>query len=338
MKEIIKKIIVGILAVTIVVGAAVYRFVIVPKQRESANTDVTVSDTTEETSKEEETTKKKQDKNNKETTENTESTEASTEVSAEENTDVVTESEPANDVESSTKATTTDSDSQQDATPTTKAPVTETTKPATTKPQATTEEEIIDDTPVDENMIDQYQQLFKSGKFLMKVKDPDLGDVTMAMNGNQMYIDASMEGISLKMIYNGVNKKGKSIEGWSVVIPDMGIYSPMPEEMVGDMNVEELTKDFATGDADVEYTVGTEEINYNGDPEYLVTTETCKDENGNITKYYFDGDVLIRSDSISPSGAVSTTEFSEISADVPDSLFKIEYTKVDISWLLNSLG
>lgn len=187
------------------------------------------------------------------------------------------------------------------------------------------------------NKISAYQEIFKSGKFLMKVNDPDLGPVTMAMSGNKMFIEASMEGMSLKMLYDGDTPDSSNPDTgtWYIIIDKIKKYSPISSDMIGDMNVEELTKDIAKGDGSTVYTKSTETLN--GE---TYECESCTDENGNITKYYFKGDQLVRSDSISPSGEVSTTEFQEISATVDENLFIIpdSYNKWDISWLMNMVG
>lgn len=182
--------------------------------------------------------------------------------------------------------------------------------------------------------VEYYQNIFRSGKFLMKVNDPDLGEVVMAMSGNKMLVEASMEGMTLKMLYDGdkPDEKNPASGTWYIVIDKLKKYSPMPADMLGNMNIEELTKDFAKGDSNSLYSTGYETVN--GEQLYC---ESCTDENGNTTKYYFRGDQLIRSDSVSPSGEVSTTEFKEINPNVDDSLFVIPsgYAKWDISWLLN---
>jgi len=181
-----------------------------------------------------------------------------------------------------------------------------------------------------------YQNIFKSGRFLMKISDPELGPVTMAMSGNKMFVEASMEGITLKMLFDGDKTDKDNPNGtWYIIIDKIKKYSPMPADMVGDMNVKELTKDFANSSDDTIYKKSTEKVN--GEELYC---ESCVDSNGNTAKYYFRGDQLVRSDSISPSGAVSTTEFQEVNANVDESLFAIPdgYAKWDISWLMNMMG
>ena len=187
------------------------------------------------------------------------------------------------------------------------------------------------------NKIDVYQEIFASGRFIMKINDPDLGPVTMGMSGNKMFIDASMEGVNLKMLYDGdkPDKDNPDMGTWYIVIDEIKKYSPMPADMLGDMDVEDLVADFSDGPSDNVYTKSTETI---GGQTY--DCESQVDENGNTTKYYFKGDVLVRSDSISPSGEISTTEFQEISGNVDESLFAIPegYAKFDISWLLNMVA
>ncbi len=187
------------------------------------------------------------------------------------------------------------------------------------------------------NKIDVYQNIFKGGKFLMKVNDPDLGPVTMAMSGNKMFIEASMEGLSLKMLYDGdkPDEDNPQQGTWFILIDKFKKYSPISSDMIGDMNVEELTKDIAKGDGTTVYAKSTETLN--GE---VYECESFTDENGNLTKYYFKGDQLVRSDSISPSGEVSTTEFQEITAEFDESIFEIPagYAKWDISWLMNMVS
>lgn len=184
--------------------------------------------------------------------------------------------------------------------------------------------------------VDAYQEIFKSGRFLMKIKDPELGSVIMAMSGNKMLVEASMEGVTMKMLYDGDKTDKDNPNGtWYIIIDKIKKYSPISADLVGDMNVKELTKEFANSSDDTDYKTSTETVN--GEVLYC---ESCVDANGNTTKYYFKGDQLVRSDSISPSGAVSTTEFQEVSGNVDDSFFAIPdgYAKWDISWLIDMIG
>ena len=227
--------------------------------------------------------------------------------------------------------------SQQNTQPSQSQPGTDASQPTSQNPLVPQPPQQDTQPPQQVNKIDTYQQIFRSGKFIMKVNDPDLGDVTMAMNGNKMFVEASMEGITLKMLYDGDKPDADNPANgtWYIVIDKIKQYSPMPADMLGDMNVEDITKDFAKGDSNTVYTKSVETVN--GEQ---LDCESCVDSNGNTTKYYFRDDTLVRSDSISPSGEVSTTEFREISGTVDESLFVIPsgYAKWDISWLMNAMG
>ncbi len=226
---------------------------------------------------------------------------------------------------------------QQDTQPSQGQPSTDASQPTSQNPLVPQPPQQDTQPPQQVNKIEAYQQIFRSGRFIMKVNDPDLGDVTMAMNGNKMFVEASMEGITLKMLYDGDKPDADNPANgtWYIVIDKIKKYSPMPADMLGDMNVEDITKDFAKGDSNTVYTKSVETVN--GEQ---LDCESCVDSNGNTTKYYFRGDTLVRSDSISPSGEVSTTEFREISGNVDESLFVIPsgYAKWDISWLMNAMG
>lgn len=178
------------------------------------------------------------------------------------------------------------------------------------------------------NRIDRYAELFESGTFLMTINDPEMGPLTMALKGNKMYIEASSDGLDQKMIYRGdIKSKEDPTQGtWFLVLDAYKVYSVIPADVVSDTSVEELIEDLKNGEEQT-YTTSTEKLN--GKTYYV---ESCVDKDGTKTKYYFDGDVLVRSDSISPDGTVTTTEFSKITGTVPDSLFVIpsSYTQADL--------
>lgn len=186
------------------------------------------------------------------------------------------------------------------------------------------------------NKIDIYQQVFKSGNFLMKVKDPELGDVTMAMKGNKMYVEASMEGMALKLVFNGDKKDKDNPDGtWYLILDSLKKYSTMPADMLGDMDVKELTKGFAQEEENLVYT--TDVVDVDG---ALLVCESTVDGNGNTLNYYFDGDVLVKSETITPSGSVTATDFSVITTEVDDALFNIPagYGFLNLEWLLSSFA
>mgnify|MGYP003303729859 CR=1 FL=1 len=168
----------------------------------------------------------------------------------------------------------------------------------------------------------------------MEVNDPDLGKVTMAMKGNKMYVDASMEEISLKLVFNGDKKDSDNPDGtWYLILDGFKKYSTMPADMLGEMNVSELTKDFAKDDGNLVYTTDVVDGQ-------LLVCESTVDSNGNTLRYYFDGDVLVQSDTVAPDGSVSSTKFSKITTEVPDTLFQIPtgYSYINLEWIMNLGG
>lgn len=361
MKEIIKKILVGILAVGIVIGAAVYRFMFYdPDKPQDEETQPTVTDAAGTTYYA--VTNPDGSMMVVVTNENGEQYKAEFDGQTVGGTTVpVSEGEvegtlPTNytgphlnvEASSTTKksdsenvekpsAVTTTTDPATTAASTTKPAASQqnTTKPATTKP-TTTKKPVQQEPEQTGNKVDIYQEVFKSGNFLMEVIDPDLGTVTMAMKGNKMHVNASMEGMSLKLVFNGDKKDKDNPDGtWYLILDGFKKYSTMPSDMLGDMNVNELTKDFAKDDENLVYT--SDVVDVDGQ---LLVCETTTDSNGNTLKYYFDGDVLVRSDTVSPDGSVSTTKFSKISTEVPDTLFTIpaDYSFINLEWLMKGIG
>lgn len=340
MRDIIKKVLVGILAVIIVVGAAVYRFVFYdPDKPQNDPTQPTVTDAAGTTyyavtdpntgstmvvvtNENGEQFKAEFDG---QTVGSTIAAVQSGEVQGELPTNYTG---PQINVEATDKQNGTSQGGTTTTTAASSQSNTSTTIPTTTRPT---------EAPVATgNKIDIYQQVFKSGNFLMQVEDPDLGPVTMAMRGNKMYVDASMEEMSLKLIFNGDKKDKDNPDGtWYLLLDGLKKYSTMPSDMLGDMNVSELTKDFAKDDQNLKYTTSAADVDGK-----LLTCESTVDSNGNTLRYYFDGDVLVRSETVSPDGSVSATKFAKITTEVPDSLFAIpsDYSFLNLEWLMKLAG
>ncbi len=181
--------------------------------------------------------------------------------------------------------------------------------------------------------ITRYEKVFESGKFYMQVKDPDLGVVAMALNGNKMYVESSMDGMSMKLIFRGDKKNKNNPDGtWYMVFDDLKKYATASTDLLG--NTEDVIGDFEEKGEKISYKTTYETI---GGKRYEV--ESGKDSQGVTYKYYFNGDTLVRSQEILADGTVSTTDFVKISSSVPDSLFTIpsDYAYINLEWLLNSL-
>lgn len=353
MKDIIKKVLVGILAVVIVVGAAVYRFVFYnPDKPQEESTQPTVTDAAGTTyyavtdpntgSTMVVVTNENGEQFKAEFDGQTVGSTVAPVQDGEVNGSLPTNyTGPHIDVNANSTQPSSGSQGQSQSTTaptTTTAPSggnnqQNTTIPTTTKPTTT-------QAPASGNKVDIYQAVFKSGNFLMEVEDPDLGPVTMAMKGNKMYVDASMEGMSLKLVYNGDKKDNDNPDGtWYLILDGLKKYSKMPADMLGDMNVSELTKGIAKDDENLVYT--SEVADVDGQ---LLVCESTTDSNGNTLRYYFNGDVLVRSETVSPDGSVSATKFSKITTEVSDTLFAIpsDYDYLNLEWLMklasSSLG
>lgn len=181
--------------------------------------------------------------------------------------------------------------------------------------------------------IDRYNKAFESGKFYMQINDPDLGVVAMAMNGNKMFVESSMDGLSLKLIFRGDKKSLTHPDGtWYMIIDSLKKYSVMPDDLID--GTDDIFEDLKNSEENIAYKTTYETI---GGKHYEV--ESGKNPQGITYKYYFNGDTLVRSQKILADGTAETTDFKKISSSVPDSLFEIpsDYSLMDISWILSGL-
>ncbi|MGN0447875.1 MAG: hypothetical protein ACI4GC_04935 [Acutalibacteraceae bacterium] len=198
---------------------------------------------------------------------------------------------------------------------------TQTTQGAQTTAPATTEPEY---------KFLKYQEIFASGNYLMEINDEEMGNVTMAMKNGNMFVKADMEGFgSISLIYQ------KNSNKWYMLIDKLKKYSEVPDDMLGDMDPSEFSGSFEVDDDPGKVTVSAVDVNGQ-----LLTCESSIDDNGNTLNYYFDGDMLVRQDSISPDGTVSSTYFNKITTDVPDSTFEIpsNYGYWNLKWIMNAMG
>ena len=227
--------------------------------------------------------------------------------------DVVTQA-PVNTTQPTTQPTTVpNSDNQQSP------QVTQPTTVPTTQ-QAQTE--------IAAYRINKYQQIFAGGTYLMDMttNDPDLGEapICMAVKNGNMYIDTTMEGMRLKMLY----KKDKKT--MYLIIDEFKKYCKLPDDLMGeDMDMESMMSGFSISDVG---NVTALEVELNGQ-KLILETYTASD--GSTVNYYFDGEALVRRDSISPDGTVDSIFISRFTTDVPDSTFDIPkgYGYLNLSWL-----
>lgn len=177
--------------------------------------------------------------------------------------------------------------------------------------------------------IDMYQQIFASGTYLMTIttNDTDLGTepITMAMKNGSMYVETSVEGIDCTMLYV------RSSDTMYMLFDSWKKYCKLPEEMMGeDFDMSSMTENF--GDTDIsEITVS--QVNLNGQD--LTLESYVSSETGATVNYYFNGDVLVRRDSVAVDGTLDSMEFHEFSTNVPDTYFEVpeNYGYINLDWL-----
>ena len=92
----------------------------------------------------------------------------------------------------------------------------------------------------------------------------------------------------------------------------------------------EMMADFGMDDIG-EITVS--KVDLNG--QQLILESYVSSADGSTVNYYFNGDELVRRDSISTSGAIDSIYISKFMNDVPDSYFEIPdgYGYLNLSWM-----
>ena len=151
----------------------------------------------------------------------------------------------------------------------------------------------------------------------------------------KFYMDASMEGTALKMIFRGDKKDKDNPDGtWYLVMDSLKKYTIMTADMLGE-DTSDFMDELTTKSDAKSYKTTYETI---GGKRYEV--ETGKDSEGNTLKYYFNGDTLVRADVTYADGTVSSTNITKVTNNVPDSLFEIpsNYGYINMSWILSTVA
>ncbi|MBR5437882.1 MAG: hypothetical protein IKV21_03090 [Clostridia bacterium] len=211
------------------------------------------------------------------------------------------------------------------ATTTPSADTVQTTVPA----QNTTEVPVTTDPDLVAYRIEKYQKIFASGTYFMEIttNDPDLGDtpISMAIKHGDMFVDTTIEGMKCQMIYD--SRK----DTMYLVFNDWKKYCKLPDDLLGeDFDMSEMMADFGMDDIG-EITVS--KVDLNG--QQLILESYVSSADGSTVNYYFNGDELVRRDSISTSGAIDSIYISKFMNDVPDSYFEIPdgYGYLNLSWM-----
>lgn len=199
----------------------------------------------------------------------------------------------------------------------------------TTKPQKPDKE----DNKLKAYRIDKYQQIFRSGTYLMKIttNDDAMGDtpVTMAIKNGNMYVEMAMEMESTSINCSMLYLKGK--DTMYLIFNDWKKYCKMPQDMMGeDMDMSEMMSEMGSDDIG-KITVSQVEIN----GEKLILESYVSTIDGTTVNYYFQDDVLVRRDNVFSDGHVDSTYFAVLTTDVPDSYFEIPkgYGYINLSFL-----
>ena len=176
--------------------------------------------------------------------------------------------------------------------------------------------------------ITKYQEMFNTGTYLMEFKtsDPELGDspITAAAKNGNFVIDTKIQNYKCKMLYLAKDKTTY------LIIDDFKKYTKLPEDMMGDdFDMSSMMSSF--GKPVDTSKIETSTVKIGGQ---TLNCETVKDDKGEM-RYYFNGDTLVRMDSVSNDGTVDSTYISKLTSDVPDSAFQIpsNYGYLNLSWL-----
>ena len=176
--------------------------------------------------------------------------------------------------------------------------------------------------------ITRYQEMFKSGTYLMEFKtsDPELGDspITAASKNGNFVIDTKIQNYKCKMLYLAKDQTTY------LIIDDFKKYTKLPEDLMGeDFDMSSMMANFGKPVDTDKIETSTVKI---GDQ--TLYCETVQDDKGEM-RYYFNGDTLVRIDSVNSDGSVDSTYISKLTSDVPDSMFQIpsNYGYLNLSWL-----
>ena len=180
--------------------------------------------------------------------------------------------------------------------------------------------------------IDKYQQIFKSGTYLMTMttNDESMGDtpVTMAIKNGNMYVQMSMEVENVSMNCSMLYLKGK--DTMYLIFNDWKKYCKMPKDMMGeDMDMSSMMSEMGNEDIGK---ITVSEVEINGEKLIL---ESYVSADGTTVNYYFQDDVLVRRDNVFSDGQVDSSYFAVLTTDVPDSYFEIPkgYGYINLSFL-----
>ena len=158
--------------------------------------------------------------------------------------------------------------------------------------------------------IERYDAAFKSDCYYVQTQSEDMGLTTMAVKNGNMIMQTYIDDVTMTMLYK------KSDGKWYMVFDSFKSYIEAPKDLFGD-----VTPDQLTGGELMDYSKVTANVEKIGGKYYV--TETYKEKDGSVTKYYFNGNTLVRSDETSKEYGTYTTFYKKVTTNVSDSLFEI---------------
>lgn len=190
--------------------------------------------------------------------------------------------------------------------------------------------------PVDKTpKLKKYLEIFSSNNYLMEftTSDEKLGDtpITAAAKNGNILVDTSIDGITCKMLY--LADKNKTY----LLLDNYRKYCSVPQSLLGDdFNMSDMNMGTTLANSVDLSSIKQSTVMIDGKEFHC---ETCGN-GASATKYYFDGDTLVRFDTTNEDGTASVTNFTRITTDVPDSTFEIPsnygYINLDLLGLVGN--
>ncbi len=162
--------------------------------------------------------------------------------------------------------------------------------------------------------IENYRKILSSDQLYVKIttNDESIGTepIEFAIKGENIYMKATIEGLTARVVYNADSKKAY------MIIDSMMMFAEMPEKELEGMNVNEILQGLRIENVGK---ITVKQTTYNGKNaicESYVDTVT-----GETVNYYFISDVLVSSQRINPNGQIAVMNYEEVSGSVSSSLF-----------------
>ncbi|MGN0467874.1 MAG: hypothetical protein ACI4GY_04010 [Acutalibacteraceae bacterium] len=188
--------------------------------------------------------------------------------------------------------------------------------------------------------ISKYKEIFASNNYLIEftTNDETLGDTPITAAAKNGNIIIDTQIEGITCKMLYLASKDKTY----LLLDNYRMYCAVPESLMGDdFDLSDMNMGSSlASNIDVDH-IETSTVNIDGKSYYC---ESCKTKDGGEVRYYFDGDSLVRfdTDNIDENGEKYTvsTFFSKITTNVPDETFEIpsNYKYLNVSWLNAIIG